>query len=357
MMAWLWLWIVLLLAACGPGRGDADAAVDDPCPCDADPGVTEDAPRTCDPLLQTGCSVGEKCTWIRVSTGAETAQQRGVTGCAPNGSRGLEVACTYGPSGASVGFDDCEVGLVCVAPPEAEQASGLCRPICGLLDDDTAPCPANSGCAARRKLFSNGPPDPPAVVGACAPTCDPLTQARFDGAPACGSTESADPELGCYGWPSQTARPTTFTCDLAGTGGHGSTVVGPLHANSCAPGAVPYVLGRCTAFCDPLTTNTTMPANGAGMPPYSCPDVGAYGSGERCQHLWRGEGNSTPHSAASNDYGLCIDFSIFTWDDDSDFSTPEVPWPLPETLSPYVDASNPQPTEDLLWGMAPLPSP
>jgi hypothetical protein len=81
----------------------------------------------------------------------------------------------------------------------------------------------------------------------------------------------------------------------------------------------------------------------------------ATGAGERCQHLWWWEATETVLSAASNGVGFCVDFTRYTWDDDGMPGTPPVAWTLPETLTPYADIMNVQPTEDLFWGTAPYP--
>jgi hypothetical protein len=219
------------------------------------------------------------------------------------------------------------------------------------------PCPTAFGCAARDELFRNNLEQVP-FAGVCEAFCDPLSQVRLsDGAPACGST-TVPADRGCYGFPSRDEKPTEFRCYSAGTGGHGTMPMPPSQVNSCAPGTIPMGVAGCTAYCAPLRiNNTTPPENTVGEPPYSCPEAGATDPGVRCQHLWRQEGAQTPLSAASNDVGFCIDFTRFSWDDDQNAATPPVPWPLPETLTPYVDAMNPQPTEDLFWGTAPYPTP
>jgi hypothetical protein len=86
------------------------------------------------------------------------------------------------------------------------------------------------------------------------------------------------------------------------------------------------------------------------------PVARATGPNERCVHFWLWEGATTPVTAASNGYGICIDPTRFSYDDDANIATPPIPWPMPETLDPYVDAMNPQPNEDLFWGWAPRPS-
>jgi hypothetical protein len=332
----------------------------------------EGPPPVCNLLTQSGCDAGQKCTWIRVSAGASDAEQLGQPGCAPQGAVALDGACMYGASGATTGFDNCMGGLICLASPAVEMASGSCRAMCSLTDA-TLPCAAGYSCGAYSKFFSNSSMDMP-LAGVCDPTCNVLTQVRdSDQAPACGSTDPNAPNRGCYGFPSGTAAPTDFACTGAGDLGHREIVTPPIYTNSCLPGAIPMLYEStgsmsvvCIAPCAPLTINNTTNAESRdGAEPHSCPEmplaVGvmnparATGAGERCQHNWFWEDAATALSDASNNVGWCVDFTKYRWDDDMNAATPAVPWTLPETTTPYADIMNLQPTEDLFWGTAPYP--
>ena len=362
--------VFLVVAACGSNNDD---------PTDARPifiDAAVDAPVGCNLLTQTGCDVGEKCTWIRVSAGPSDAEQLGQPGCAPDGTVALDGACSYGTSGADTGFDNCIGGLICLASPAAEMASGTCRAMCSLADA-TLPCAAGFNCGAYSKFFSNNSMDTP-LAGVCDESCDVLTQIRGDGDEACGSADPLMPNLGCYGFPSNDAAPTTFSCTGAGDLGHREVVPPPGFLNSCLPGAIPLLFEQsgsmqvvCIAPCAPLTINNTQPAEARdGAEPHSCPQmplgVGvtdpprATGAGERCQHMWFWEGSATPVTAVSNSVGFCVDFTRYDWDDDGMPATPRVPWTLPETLDPCANINDPttwQPTEDCFWGTTPLPMP
>ena len=63
-----------LLAACG-GGDDGVTIVPD-----ADDSV--DASSACNPVAQTGCLAGEKCTWINI----DSMNDVGTLGCVPDGS-------------------------------------------------------------------------------------------------------------------------------------------------------------------------------------------------------------------------------------------------------------------------------
>jgi hypothetical protein len=219
------------------------------------------------------------------------------------------------------------------------------------------------------------PPDAsPPDAGPAVNTCNPLTQIRDDGAPACGSANPAMPDLGCY--PAQGPDFTSFECAPAGTLGHRDVVTPPIYINACLPGAIPMLYESsgsmqvvCIAMCAPLRINNTEPDEARdGAEPHSCPEmppgvgvVGpvarATGPFERCQHLWWWSSIDTAPHPLWNAYGVCVDFTKYTWDADQNPATPPVPWTLPETTDPYVDLMNPMPTEDLFWGTAPYPIP
>jgi hypothetical protein len=348
---------LLASSSCGDAAENPDALViqwidarTDPCGPD---------PLVCNLLTQTGCVAGDKCTWIR---GSEECGDH--VGCAPAGPVAVGGSCTWGADGATTGYDDCAQGAICSAEPDA--STGTCERMCSPWDA-TLPCPSGSACAVRAGLFSDEPNET-LLAGICEPTCNPLVQTRdSDGAPACGSPDPAHPTLGCFA--TFTSGPAVFTCGPAGTLGHRD----PGPGSGCLPGTNPYIRESgtpevivCLAFCAPLTVNNTQPPEARdGAEPYSCPEmprgtgvVGpvarADGADERCQHLWVWEG-AAPPSPAGNAYGICMDPTRFTWDDDRMPATPPVPWPMPETLDPYVDAMNPQPNEDLFWGYAPRP--
>ena len=364
---------LLTMVGCGGGNDgdDADDDGDDVAFVDA---AIDGAgpPLACNILTQTGCMAGEKCTWIRVSAGPSDAEQLGQVGCAPQGTVAVDGACSYGASGATTGFDNCVGGLICLASPATEMASGSCRSMCSLADA-TLPCAAGFACGAYSKFFSNNSMDTP-LAGVCDPTCNVLTQVRdSDGEEACGSTDPLMPNRGCYGFPSGSAAPTDFSCTGAGDLGHREVVTPPIYTNSCLPGAIPMLRESsgsmqvvCIAPCAPLTINNTQPAEARdGAEPHSCPQmplaVGvmnparATGAGERCQHLWFWEDAATVLSAASNGVGFCVDFTRYEWDHDQMPATPAEAWTLPETTTPYTDIMNPLPTEDIFWGTAPWP--
>lgn len=324
-----------LLSACGSSEGPRD------------PVVGENP--LCDPVAQAGCAPGWKCAWINVAPGLGTA------GCVPAGTVAAGGACAYGPDGATSGFDDCAPGLVCV--------SATCQAACELATD--AGCSAAEDCIRYSGLFDAE------VYGACNPGCDPLTQERLtDGAPACGSPDPLAPTAGCYGAPSRTPEPSRFACagvpapaaDLThldpgyGPGGGGA------YLNGCAPGYLPLLRETsdlsspvvCIALCQPAETHAGSSALRQGVPPFSCPDAGATGTGEECRFWWFLEDPLTAAGPLTAGLGFCLDPSRYRWDDDQNAGTPDVPFPSCADLS-SADTDSDGTPDHLEWGCGPRP--
>jgi hypothetical protein len=108
----------------------------------------------CDPVAQTGCAAGQKCTAIVTVEGVE------YTCAAAPGGLGPQEACGASPSD---GVDGCPAGYACLAD-EAE--AGLCAPLCeGNGDCTQALCvPARETdipyCADDCSPFSSPCPTP-----------------------------------------------------------------------------------------------------------------------------------------------------------------------------------------------------
>ena len=98
---------------------------------DASPAVDAEVERAleCLPVNGTPCDDGDKCTFVRTEVGAAPM---GYASCYPAGTVELGGACTWGPTGAVSGWDDCAAGLYCAAPVELDQATGTCEALCGL---------------------------------------------------------------------------------------------------------------------------------------------------------------------------------------------------------------------------------
>lgn len=294
--------IVAGAAACGgddaPADGDAG---------NGDGGI--DAPLgPCDPLMPAGqqnCEVGKRCAWISTQ---DTPPRTGKVECVVDGTLPLGAVCEPSAAGQP---DRCTTGLVC--------AGGTCADICGFDGSAAAGCAADLSCARYDGLFASGDDVP--FLGACRPTCDPLTQRRAGG-DACEAGE------GCYLVTS--ATDTVAVCAKAGTGTHGQDLAGAAFANTCVPGAQPRrkdsasMTAQCGGLCRPVDVTSTM-ARGSegGLAPDSCelrwgaapPDNG--GLGESCRY-WSGREAFAGLSPYSDAVGWCFKHVGFVYDPDGD---------------------------------------
>ena len=94
--------VVVALAACGGGGGTKLV----------DGGA--DAPTACNPVAQTGCQAGEKCTWIIDIDGTSTTPDVGHIGCAVAGTTPDGGTCQDATATANGGVDTCVAGDLCI---------------------------------------------------------------------------------------------------------------------------------------------------------------------------------------------------------------------------------------------------
>jgi len=245
--------LVIWIAACGGGGK----------PQLLDSGV--DALLACNPVAQTGCKTGEKCTWIVDLDAMGNTDEIGHVGCAPVGAAPIADGgqCADATAMANMGADACVAGDLCI--------SGKCKPICDpQLVDGTAAgaCPLNFACSLYSGVFVSGVN---AVAGVCEPTCDPLTQKlNGDGTltAACGSADPTKPSATCV----VSGRFRSFHCApfdpndpiWAGKTDRQPPLAdshGNFFGNGCAPGFIPgYVENLttgamktlCSGMCAPL---------------------------------------------------------------------------------------------------------
>lgn len=316
----------------------------------------------CDPVAQTGCPSGQRCTWIRDQ--ASAAAQTGHIGCAPDGNVGLDGACTWGPSGTT-GYDDCKAGLVCDAPTNTDSAAGNCTNICVADAQGTTPgaCYSGWGCTFFAGYFDK-PAEAP-TLGLCEHTCDPVTQKRDgDFAPNCGGT--AGNPLGCYGAPDVgLLGQTQFVCvrvlhpNFKSDALAYDPAVGGVVFNSCAPGYEPLLLQNqaasgdktktiCVALCKPGDTSSSATANAGGLvgSGHTCADSGAGGTHE-CRYWWFLEQNSSRYS---DTVGFCIDYTLYTYDATPFGGTANTVDPSCTTLSPSGHKFDPMISDAKIWG-------
>jgi hypothetical protein len=216
--------------------------------------------QLCNAQAQTGCQAGEKCTWIVDQVDPTFL---GHIGCVPDGAIATGGAClqpgaTNGPVPGPNGFDDCAAGNICI--------SGECKVVCDLaLVGDEQGCDAVHACSGYSDTFdvSNT-----LLYGACDPGCDPLTQRLLaDGTEACGSTDPANPNKGCYSSNGDFAR---FSCaDVLDISKIDRIEPfkdnrGRFFLNSCAPGFMPFFVEsddveevRCTGSCAALEIDSS----------------------------------------------------------------------------------------------------
>jgi hypothetical protein len=354
-----------LIAACG-GNGDGPHKI----VLDGSNGSgTDGGTPTCNPLMQTGCNAGEKCSWIIDAT---DPQYVGHVGCVMDGTKNVGDACTFGAAGAT-GFDDCKAGGVCsqFSTPGTE---GVCKQVCDNAGGDPM-CDANHVCVTYSRLFSTGATSP-AAAGVCDLACDPLEDNDFDGSGSAGKTMNtcgSNARIGCYGYPSNGSPPATgWSCtgdintnadgtdkglrhrvECTSTTGCADTD-GTIYINSCNQGYLPIFREStavsttvCIAMCKPLNCysgNCGMNnVNRLGAAPYQCKQGGgSYAVGtfvttanrEECEYSWDyeidGSGNIL-ESPTSNTVGFCFDHGMYKYDPTGG-NNPTIPLPGCEQL-------------------------
>ena len=252
--------VVALAAACGGGGK----------PQLIDAGV--DSQFACNPVAQTGCKTGEKCTWFVDVDGSTTANPVGHIGCAPVGTApladGAVCADATAPSATSMGYDNCIAGDLCI--------SRKCKPICDpqtVAGGAAGACKTDFACTTYAGVFDSAGP---AVAGVCEPTCDPLTQQLKVGTTktdACGSADPTKPQAACVFGPD----PTAWVCAPSGSILYDKTDRKPPltdpasmrpFPNGCAPGFIPFYFEDastamktlCTGLCAPLKVDATIAA-------------------------------------------------------------------------------------------------
>lgn len=336
--------LVGLLVACGGGDNNKVILIDN---------NMVDVPGVCNPLTQSGCMAGEKCTWL---LDALMPQYVGHVGCAPDGTAAQGESCMYGAPGAS-GFDNCKSGLVC---GNYRGGAGTCKTICDQ-QGGTPMCDSSHVCVTYSGLFTTGETTP-AAGGVCDLACNPLEDNDFDGSGddtkgmnTCGSAAS----VGCYGYPSYGSPPATgWSCtndinfddtDPVGLRHRVQCVeandcsdASGFYVNSCNQGYLPLLYESsgsttviCVAMCKPAPCykdgcgTGTPPANRIGEPAsgHQCRTQDRVAAGsimantEACQYLWWREINDNDElltSATSDTLGFCFDMAQYRYDSNGD---------------------------------------
>jgi len=354
------------LMACGGGGGSNSTVIvtDGSTGGDSGPGV-------CNPLTQTGCNTGEKCTWIN----DQDDPPIGHVGCAPEDAapKQIDEACAEGPAGP-MGYDNCAKGSVCLA--------GVCKQICDV-NGGTPTCDENHSCTRYADFFEVGGN---AVAGVCDPGCDPLTQELKVGTSktACGSPTANMPNSGCYGYSDYSCAPVgPTTLELLDRDPPRTNAAGNPYLNGCAPGFIPFFYEMtgstttvCSGFCSAVEVDNTKPAGDIGnaaalgkMPTSAAPVAGdAICSGAKkgttmnnvsssCQFLWpyvqEDDGSflaGFDQSIYLDTLGICMFTPAYNYDDDMSTQTPNVPYPRCANLPPRSGATPDNDDDAVDWG-------
>jgi hypothetical protein len=235
--------VALAMVACGRPSGGGGGGIDAPA-------IDE---CFCNPLAQTGCASGKKCTWIIDMADPSFA---GHIGCAPDGSMQTGQGCTRNPPGPT-GWDDCAKANYCVGPSAG--GAGVCELICDIEGGNPV-CPAKLGCVGHPEIFSLASDTGPPAAGVCEPTCDPLNDNNFLGSAGTKTGSACNATSGCSGLPPDfvTRAATVFTCSPIAnpTRIHRSPCNGTvqpgdasacldqgryIYPSSCAPGYQPLI--------------------------------------------------------------------------------------------------------------------
>ena len=368
------------------------------CGGDDKPHITLDAgsgAMTCDPLKQTGCATGEKCTWL---LDALMPQYVGHVGCAPNGTANVDEECTYGAPGTS-GYDNCKAGTVC---GNYRGGTDVCKALCDQAGG-MPECDATHVCVVYSSLFSTGDTTPPAA-GVCDKACDPFNDNDFDGAgPLTKTGTTCGSNQGCYGYPSYgTAPKTGWSCTrdiniaeaqptglrhrVQCTEDNKCAAPGPkIFTNSCNQGYLPLLRESstvsttiCVAMCKPVSCYDgsnghcgTNDINRLGKDDGRCNGQdrigtfdltggvpqGEHPNGEQCEFLWRREidsmtGDYLP-SETKDTVGFCFDHHQYQYDSNMDNMADTNLPPCAALVQGFGSGSDPtKPLE--YWGAADL---
>ena len=230
----------------------------------------------CDPVANSGCPLGQKCTAIVDSQSPLDMR----TDCAPDGDIPEDGSCFRDDQ---TGYDDCVGGFWCLG--------GRCVSICSQAPDN---CPTDQACVQFLGMFTDRD-----NVGLCQPGCHPSTRAAD-----CLTGEGCYPLL-ATGKSTCSAPGSLLTTGAACDGTAGTQGCDCQTLNGCevgygcvlsnAPSGATGLV--CAYLCDPLP-------GGAGP---SC--ANGPGASHSCRQV------RTFYSNAGNvpaDIGLCVDPAVWT---------------------------------------------
>jgi len=214
--------------------------------------VTGCHPQTglaCDPVCQTGCCAGQKCSTVSPSGVLSTLV--GKLGCVPFDKRraaGEPCSPKYLDSGER--SDDCLAGLVCIMG----DVIPLCFPLCRRDDD----CPGGSVCEVRATEPTRG-----FLASVCSlprATCDPIALTGCLAGRTCYLT-GLDPVAG-----------DTTICDIVGSDRTNGACAA---SHECLPGYTCPTVGPGAMHCRRICARGTGSQGcSAGAGPETCLDYG-----------------------------------------------------------------------------------
>lgn len=234
-------------------------------------------PTDCNPIANTGCEGGDKCTFIVTSEDPFT----GITGCADDGAVDVGGACSRD---AGTGVDDCVGGSLCM--------NGICEEICSVNPNS---CSSSYTCSHTTGFFEDE------NIGTCGPMCDLFAQ-------DCTASETCYILLGPEGYPTVCA-PTTSEPDTAHDGCEAVEKPVPQEHSECCSfintcnvglGCVqPNLVGDglvCAEFCDPTGTVGTDDCFSQLGPGYHCLSINRF---------------YTDVSDLADHYGFCLEEAVW----------------------------------------------
>jgi hypothetical protein len=341
--------LVTLLSACGGGGSNTNKKIVVPADSSTQPDAGTDV---CNPLTQSGCAAGQKCTWV---TDATMPTMLGHIDCVPDGVAATGAACTMGMPGPT-GYDDCAKGNYC--------EGSVCKLICDPQGGSPM-CPSSFSCVTYSGVF--GSADQAAAAGVCNASCDPLADNKFGSSKTKTGTTCSESQ-GCYGRPSNSS-PSRYICadEVNPTLYHRAACT---TASGCAsPGGVPYVNGcaqgfiallydstgsmqvDCESLCKPASCYAgncgASSLNLPGVAPHRCNTSDSSGlfntasasnNGDQCVYTWRLEvdsAGSLVRSPTSDTLGICVDHSRYKYDSNGDgmIGTGDLAWPKCDTFT------------------------
>lgn len=282
------LLVTALAGLVGSGCGSGDDAAG------GDAGVA-----ACDPLAQSGCAGGEKCSVVLPPGDGD-----GTTDCVADGSVAEGEPCQLIERDDGTRIDDCAGPLVC--GPEK-----VCTPPCVFRERGS--CGGEATCVSVNRYFEDVTG---ADVGLCVPQCDPLE-------PAATCSEGR----GCYPF-----FPTgEFLCATPAGGAAGLLFMdecqpqsspGTCFLNSAPIGAVSFLAldydlqssstPRVSPFCRAISTHSESAdpaATAAGDPALRCGAALMASGGAQCRHINSMYSNSEL-GLIPDGVGLCVPTAV-----------------------------------------------